>query len=214
MKRPSRALPWLPALIVAATACAPQPQPKVAPPQPTPRELVVLVPDPETGEVGAASVTTSQGSVTLSDARAGTSVQPGAAPAPPTQFTQDDIQHLFGQTLSAMAPAAQRFLMYFEPGSSSLNADSRATITAIVAAVRTRVAPEVSVIGHTDTTGSAANNVEVGLNRAAAVKDVLVGQGIDERGIVVSSHGESNPLIPTPDDTDEPKNRRVEVTVR
>jgi len=32
--------------------------------------------------------------------------------------------------------------------------------------------------------------------------------------ITIESHGEKNPLVPTPDDTEEPRNRRVEVTVR
>jgi outer membrane protein OmpA-like peptidoglycan-associated protein len=32
--------------------------------------------------------------------------------------------------------------------------------------------------------------------------------------IEVTSHGERNPLVQTPDNTAEPKNRRVEVTVR
>ena len=32
--------------------------------------------------------------------------------------------------------------------------------------------------------------------------------------ITAASHGESDPAVPTADDVDEPRNRRVEVTVR
>jgi outer membrane protein OmpA-like peptidoglycan-associated protein len=50
--------------------------------------------------------------------------------------------------------------------------------------------------------------------RARHVRDQLVEKGVDAELISVTSHGEDNPLIPTPDEVAEPKNRRVEVVVR
>lgn len=76
------------------------------------------------------------------------------------------------------------------------------------------MAPEVSVIGHTDTTGPAALNAALGLQRAMAIRDLLVEAGLAADLIDVVSHGEADLLVPTPDDTAEPRNRRVEVTVR
>ena len=38
--------------------------------------------------------------------------------------------------------------------------------------------------------------------------------GINQDYLEVTSHGEGNPLVPTPDGVDEPRNRRVEVVVR
>jgi len=32
--------------------------------------------------------------------------------------------------------------------------------------------------------------------------------------VVVESHGKRNLLVPTPDETPEPRNRRVEITIR
>jgi outer membrane protein OmpA-like peptidoglycan-associated protein len=46
------------------------------------------------------------------------------------------------------------------------------------------------------------------------VRDLLVAEGIDPAMIQVTSHGEENPLVPTEDEVAEPRNRRVEVTVR
>jgi outer membrane protein OmpA-like peptidoglycan-associated protein len=43
---------------------------------------------------------------------------------------------------------------------------------------------------------------------------LLVAAGLDETAIVVVSHGEAQLLIPTPDNTYEPRNRRVLITVR
>ena len=46
------------------------------------------------------------------------------------------------------------------------------------------------------------------------VRDLLVQIGVNSAMIEVSSHGKNNLLVPTPDQTPEPRNRRVEVTVR
>src|SRR5262249_58306279 len=84
----------------------------------------------------------------------------------------------------------------------------------ILQLVKDRPAPDVVVIGHTDTTGSAASNYQLGLRRATTVRDLLVAAGFDSMLITVMSVGEAEPLIPTPDETREARNRRVEVAVR
>ena len=39
-------------------------------------------------------------------------------------------------------------------------------------------------------------------------------QGVDPSTLDISSHGKDNPLVPTGDQVSEPRNRRVEITVR
>ena len=126
----------------------------------------------------------------------------------------DEVQRLFGDALAAIPPPARRFLLYFETGGDTLTPASRDLVPEILATVRTRPVPEVSVVGHTDTTGAAATNVELGMRRATLIRDLLVGAGLDTRLIDVASHGETNPVITTADNTAEARNRRVEVTVR
>ena len=74
--------------------------------------------------------------------------------------------------------------------------------------------PEVVVIGHTDTLGDARANVALGLKRAKSVQGVLVDAGISPALIEVASHGEADQLVKTRDDRAEPRNRRVEISVR
>ena len=74
--------------------------------------------------------------------------------------------------------------------------------------------PEVAVVGHTDTTGTAANNYVLGLKRAELVRMLLVEAGVKESAIDVTSHGKADLLVHTADDVLEPRNRRVEITVR
>ena len=54
----------------------------------------------------------------------------------------------------------------------------------------------------------------VGLRRAQAVAALLTKEGIDPSILEITSHGKDNPLVPTADQVFEPRNRRVEVTVR
>ena len=46
------------------------------------------------------------------------------------------------------------------------------------------------------------------------VRGLLVSRGASGEILQVTSHGEKNLLVSTPDETEEPRNRRVEVTVR
>ena len=70
------------------------------------------------------------------------------------------------------------------------------------------------MVGHSDTQGDKAYNLDLSLRRAMAVKQQLVERGVDETFMDVSSHGEENPLIKTADNVANAQNRRVEVIVR
>lgn len=176
--------------------------------------MVALAPDPESGEVGALSVGTADGVVALDRPYLATTLAAGAPPTPPAVLPADEVQRLFGDALAALPPPARRYLLYFDTGGDTLTAESRALVPEILSTVRGRPVPEVSVVGHTDTTGAAAANVDLGLRRATLIRDLLVGAGLDSRLVEVASHGETNPVVRTPDNTAEARNRRVEVTVR
>ena len=70
------------------------------------------------------------------------------------------------------------------------------------------------VIGHTDTTGSTESNFELGMRRANTVRALLIDAGLNASAIDIRSHGEMELLVTTGNGVFEPKNRRVEITVR
>jgi outer membrane protein OmpA-like peptidoglycan-associated protein len=84
----------------------------------------------------------------------------------------------------------------------------------VVQSIRERRAGDVGVVGHTDTVGTRPYNYRLGLRRATRVADLLVAAGVDRSLLDLDSHGEDDLLVPTRDDVDEPRNRRVEITVR
>lgn len=201
---------FLAAALVTA-ACAPK---AVTPPPPPRADLIVLAADPEDGSVGAVTVASPQGSVELASADQGTRVVAGQAPAAPAPVAAADLQRIFGEAMSARPLPPRDFLLYFESGGDTLTAASQSLASEIVEFVRQRPAPDVSVIGHSDTTGEADANFELGMRRAALIRDLLVKIGLDPSQVDVASHGEADLLVTTPDNTPEEKNRRVEVTVR
>jgi len=105
-------------------------------------------------------------------------------------------------------------MLYFKSGSAVLTDESQALIPSIVETARKYPAPDVSVIGHTDTMGDSDYNEQIALQRARSVAEIIRNAGIQVQALTIESHGERNLLVPTPDNTPEPRNRRVEITVR
>ena len=204
------------ALMVAAlaTALAAGCGPRRVSTAPQGGDLVVLLPDQADGTVGRASVTTPSASVELVAARESVAVAANRPMPPVTVMSEADVQRLFGDVLSALPMAPEHFILHFLFESDSLTDESRALLPRVLESARNHPFPDVAVIGHTDTTGSATGNYELGLRRANSIRSRLVDAGI-ERGLIdVTSHGEADLLVKTADDVADARNRRVEITIR
>jgi outer membrane protein OmpA-like peptidoglycan-associated protein len=196
-----------------AAACGPKRVAKTPAPKP-PTTLVALLPDPETGVTGRARVTNEFGAASLSAPRAATQVSSDAPPGGVAPIDEDEVARRFGAALAALPPEPKHFTLYFEFESDTLTDESSRKVPEILSAVKRLVVPEVVVIGHTDTLGDGKANVALGLKRATSVRDVLIGAGIAPSMIEVASHGEADLLVKTRNNTAEPRNRRVEISVR
>lgn len=193
-------------------ACA---QKHVAPAAgPTAQTLVVLLPDPDTGITGRAFLTNSSGTTDLNAARDSGTASTGQAPSSVTTMSEAEVQRLFGEALSALPTPPVHFTLYFLFQSDELTEESRALLPEILKTVKSRTFPEVLVVGHTDTMGTPKANLELGMTRATALFRILIQVGFDPATIEIRSHGESDPLVKTPDETPEARNRRVEISVR
>ena len=167
------------------------------------------------GSVGAITVENRGGSQTLRVAGAGTRVgSTRAAPTAPEALDSAEIQATWEAALAASPMRPRIFVFHFLFDSDDLTRLSRAQLPAILDSIRQFPAPEVAVVGHTDRVGAEEVNARLGLDRAEAIRMVLVEAGIAPALLEVTSHGEANPVVPTADEVPEPRNRRVEVTVR
>jgi outer membrane protein OmpA-like peptidoglycan-associated protein len=137
-----------------------------------------------------------------------------APPGPVTTLSEDEVNRLFGAALAALPPAPKQFVLQFKFESDTLTDESNALIPAILEAVKALPVPEVVIIGHTDTMGDKKSNLALGLRRAMRVRNILVDAGLPAATVDVTSHGEADLLVKTRDNTPEPRNRRVGITVR
>lgn len=72
---------------------------------------------------------------------------------------------------------------------------------------------EVLITGYTDSDGEEEYNVELGLKRAEAFKNHLIGLGVAESKITAESKGEVNPWKPNDSEENKKMNRRVEIKI-
>jgi outer membrane protein OmpA-like peptidoglycan-associated protein len=194
------------------TACGPK---RIAEPSRPGETLIVLLPDADTGSTGRAIVSNKSGSADLALEGDATVARANRRPSSIATLGGADVTRLFGDALSALPPAPRRFTLYFQFESDNLLTDeSLALVPEVLAAFRERSLQDFSIVGHTDTMGTPAANVDLGLRRALFVRDLLIQAGLDAAAIEVTSHGEAELLIRTPDETPEPGNRRVDIALR
>jgi len=201
---------WIAIAVSIATACGPK---HISSPVRPGQDVIVLLQDSDTKSTGAAGVSNPLGSVDLAAERDAALVSSGRAPVL-TKLSPADVQRMFGDALSALPPAPRRFTLFFRFESDELTDQSQALIPQILGVVKEHAVQDVVVVGHTDTMGTQQANFGLGLKRAMMVRNLLVEAGLDGSTIDVTSVGELDPIVKTPDETPEPRNRRVDIAVR
>lgn len=127
---------------------------------------------------------------------------------------EEQLKKDFSEAMAARPALPERFILYFELGGAKLTPESEALLPKVIENAAKRPGVDVSIIGHTDTAGKADANEALALKRAQAVADMIKAKGLKVTALTVESHGERNLLIQTPDETPEPRNRRVEISIR
>jgi outer membrane protein OmpA-like peptidoglycan-associated protein len=171
-------------------------------------DTVVVLPDPE-GRTGTVVVQRGAERHVLDQpyatSRAGEQV---------TRLPAAEVRQSFGATLEALPARPTSFVLYFVTGTDELTTESKAELQKVLAALKLRGVPDVVAIGHTDTVGDAATNDRLSAQRAERMKGFLVEIGIPAERIHTAGRGERELLVPTADNVEEPRNRRVEINVR
>jgi len=72
----------------------------------------------------------------------------------------------------------------------------------------------VTLTGHTDNIGNPSFNKDLGMQRALAMKNLLVNIGVDANRISVSSEGQTQPIDTNDTEEGRQKNRRVELEIK
>ena len=146
-------------------------------------------------------------------APAGTPVPAAPAPSRPVASAAPPVPDLTATT-APPGVAAVSLTVNFATGSARLTPQAEAVLDNLARALGSpQLTPfRFRVEGHTDTVGSRALNQTLSEQRAAAVRDYLVRRhGVAPARLEAVGLGEQQPLVPTPEETAEPRNRRVQI---
>ena len=178
-------------------------------------DLIVELPGAD-GHVGGITVEANGTKLVLDKAYAG--AKPGSSGIASTQSSAEEVSQVFADALAARPIPPKTYTLYFISGGNELVPESRSTMEAMLAEMGERKAAEVVIAGHTDTVGSTADNDRLSFDRAKAIeaslRDTFVAKGVKSDAVTAVGRGERELLVKTPDQTAEPRNRRVDITVR
>lgn len=176
--------------------------------------LVVLLPDDQ-GKVGVLEVKSEGGSQIVDKPWHATRVKDGGQkPTIPEEIEKEEVNPVFKEALDIQPQPPVHFVIYFQTDTIKLRAKSRKVLPKILTSIEDRNSKDISVTGHTDRIAPNHYNMALSLKRAKYIRDYLVSHNVNPDFLEVIYHGESNPIIKTEDEVAEPKNRRVEITVR
>ena len=113
------------------------------------------------------------------------------------------------------APSAPSSLvLHFDPGSATVRPQDVPLLDQASRLYRAGKPIVMIVTGSADTMGAAAANLRLSELRANNVLQGLVSRGIPVERFQVIAKGQTDPVVPTPPETSEERNRRVEITWR
>jgi outer membrane protein OmpA-like peptidoglycan-associated protein len=196
-----RPLVWLaPVALTLLVGCA------------TRNDLYVLLPGKD-GKTGALVVDSGGKQQTLNTPYAAARVK-NVGSVDGVTSSEAEVKHDFGPALEAQPKRPVSFYLYFLQDTDEFAPESKSLVNQIFAEIARRPAPEIVIIGHTDRVGSMQYNDALSLRRAERCRDELIKLGIPKVRISVAGRGFREPEVPTADQVSEPRNRRVEISVR
>ncbi len=109
-----------------------------------------------------------------------------------------------------LTPLPQMRVIYFDYDRDNIRPDQISNAQQNVEFLRANPAINVYITGHTDERGSTEYNFNLGMRRAASLRDYFVGNGIPAERIAISSKGEEEPAVLGSNEEAWARNRRAE----
>ena len=101
----------------------------------------------------------------------------------------------------------------FDVGSARIASPDSTILRDLATIFNARPAWSLTVVGHTDATGPDVYNLELSLQRAAAVRDALVRQGVAAESMTITGAGSTEPIASNDTSEGRSLNRRIEFVI-
>ena len=102
----------------------------------------------------------------------------------------------------------------FDVGSAAIKPQLRAVLDPFVSSLQGDPSAQITIVGHTDSTGSDAFNNKLSIERADSVRDYIVTRGVAAGRVATAGRGDREPIADNNTDAGRAKNRRVEIFLR
>jgi outer membrane protein OmpA-like peptidoglycan-associated protein len=103
--------------------------------------------------------------------------------------------------------------VFFEFNEYKLKPESYSELNRLVKFIQKNAGMKVEIAGHTDNVGTTEYNKKLSQQRANAVVEYLLSNGIDKSSLIAVGYGETKPVATNDTDEGKAKNRRVEFRV-
>jgi outer membrane protein OmpA-like peptidoglycan-associated protein len=101
----------------------------------------------------------------------------------------------------------------FDTGHAEIKSNFRPVLDSFATSLMNNPDTQVTIIGHTDSSGSDAINNPLSLNRAGSTRDYLVSRGIVSNRMIIDGRGSREPVVANDTAAHRAMNRRVEIIV-
>jgi outer membrane protein OmpA-like peptidoglycan-associated protein len=101
----------------------------------------------------------------------------------------------------------------FDTGRSAIKPNFGPILNQFASSLNDNAATTVTIIGHTDSTGSDSINNPLSIDRAESARDYLVARGVTRSRIATDGRGSREPIADNGTQQGRDKNRRVEIYV-
>jgi outer membrane protein OmpA-like peptidoglycan-associated protein len=101
----------------------------------------------------------------------------------------------------------------FDFGKATLQESSFTVLDELVAYLNRKDDERIEIGGHTDNVGKPASNLKLSLDRANAVRDYLIGKGINPERLTAKGYGMTEPIAENNTEEGRAQNRRTEVKI-
>ena len=101
----------------------------------------------------------------------------------------------------------------FDVGRYAIKPNMRPVLDRLASTLNQHPVTTVTIVGHTDSTGSDAVNDPLSINRAASTRDYLVQRGVSAQRIAIDGRGSRQPVADNSTASGRAMNRRVEIFI-
>ena len=101
----------------------------------------------------------------------------------------------------------------FDTGRADIRLNFRPVLDSFAGSLNNNPVTQVTIVGHTDSSGSDAVNNPLSVNRAASTRDYLGSRGVSPNRIRIEGRGSREPIVANDTPGNRARNRRVEIYV-